>query len=246
MCGSSDSNPPPPPPPPPPARGHPTSSQQANQSICLQRIHSASNQQHAAELPSATVPAAINEANDAVTRCLQSRPDIHWALVGGACLVALGSTRNTQDVDVVVAPPNLVREARRTLHQDERFRIDPRTLHTHFTASNGRVVDIEFLSSPGTFKSSFNVNTPTLNTSSGVRCLNLTSLLDSKCASMPQRTSQMKRDSDGLDVVFIIRLLISKRQRLRPSDVPNANSEFQAWLSQYVDGSTALFREIGL
>ena len=128
---------------------------------------------------------------------------------------------------------------------DDRFRIDPRTLHTNFTATSEEIVDIQLLSFPGTFKRSLSTR-QFLQISSGVRCLTLATLLDSKCASMPKRTSQVKRDSNGTNTVFILQLLVSRRQRLRPSEVPSAKSEFQEYSSQFNDGSTALFRQVGL
>ena len=54
----------------------------------------------------------------AIAACLRSRPDIHYAVIGGACLVALGSVRSTLDVDVVIAPPSLLCDARASFRTD--------------------------------------------------------------------------------------------------------------------------------
>jgi hypothetical protein len=244
------SAPPPPPPPLPPPLLPPQvrkpATNRARPEASQSRAKSTSPPPPKANPSAQELTDAVLEANGAIARCLEERTDVHWALVGGACLLALGSRRATTDVDIVVSPPNLLGEARSALSTDRRFHTDPRTRHTTYLASNSVAIEVEFLSYPGTFRSPFDTQTPTLTTPRGVSCLNLAGLLESKCATMPGRSSSSKRETDGRDILFILGEVARSGQTLDRAQVPSANTDFQDWFENIFEGSRAEFQRVGL
>ena len=99
--------------------------------------------------PSAVI---ISPASDAIARCLR-QSKIHWALVGGACCVLLGSSRETIDIDIVVSKPEYVGQIKNLLNADHRFTVEPKTRHTYFHHSGHNPLGIQVLCFPSTNKS---------------------------------------------------------------------------------------------
>jgi hypothetical protein len=187
----------------------------------------------------------VLEATKALASCLGG--DFKWALVGGAAAVALGSRRITEDIDIVIAPPARLREAKNALRSDPRFFIDPRTRHTTFTSSiSPKPVDIEFLSFPGTFKAPFDESTKVMETRSGLNVLHLPFLLESKCRAISSRSKESKRTTDAFDIGFILEFMVKNNLRTSLDEVPSASREFQAWFEDFKSGSTRLFHQVGL
>ena len=187
----------------------------------------------------------VLEASRALASCLSG--DFKWALVGGAAAIALGSRRITEDIDIVIAPPARLREAKNALRSDPRFFIDPRTRYTTFTSSiSTRQVEIEFLSFPGTFKAPFNESTKVIKTRSGLNVLHLPFLLESKCRAISSRSKGSKRATDAFDIGFILECMVENNLRTSLAEVPSANREFQAWFEDFKSGSTRLFHQVGL
>ncbi|KAI9800769.1 MAG: hypothetical protein M1833_003186 [Piccolia ochrophora] len=189
--------------------------------------------------------ADVLEASRAVAKCLNGR--FKWALVGGAAVVALGSRRVTEDVDVVIAPPAQLKEAKNALRTDSRFTVDKRTRHTTFASANSaRLIDIEFLSYPGTFKAPFVEATDVTKTESGVNVLPVPALLESKCSAIASRSQESKRTTDASDIKFVLDYMVSNGTRTSREEVPSATPAFQEWFEQFVPGSRRLFGKVGL
>lgn len=185
------------------------------------------------------------EAVEAVAKGLNNT-NVKWAVVGGAGLMALGSPRLTDDVDFVVYPPVELKVAKNELRKDPRFSIDPKTRHTTFTSSRGRVVDIEALSSPGTFKGRFDDTTLLMTVSEGVHLLNAPLYLESKCGSLPGRANDEKRETDAIDIRYILNFMIHSNIRTNSSEVPSATPTFIAAFEELQPGARELFHRVGL
>ena len=149
---------PPPAPPLPPSRRKPSpagrSKERSSSRSRVTEFHPGP-----AASPSAVI---ISQASDAVARCLR-QSEIHWAVVGGACCVLLGSSRTTQDVDIVVSKPEYVRQAKNLLKTDHRFTVEPRTRHTYFHHQGHDPIEIEVLCFPSTFQITFDSGTEVLD-----------------------------------------------------------------------------------
>ncbi|KAK3169773.1 hypothetical protein OEA41_009157 [Lepraria neglecta] len=153
----------------------------------------------------------------------------------------------TEDIDIVIAPPARLREAKNALRSDPRFFIDPRTRHTTFTSSiSPKQVEIEFLSFPGTFKAPFDESTKVMKTRSGLNVLHLPFLLESKCRAISSRSKESKRTTDAFDIGFILEFMVKNNLRTSLAEVPSTNREFQAWFEDFKSGSTRLFHQVGL
>jgi hypothetical protein len=191
--------------------------------------------------PSAVI---IGPASDAIAHCLR-QSKIHWAVVGGACCVLLGSTRETTDIDLVVSKPEYVRQAKNLLKADHRFTVESRTRQTYFHHPGHDPLEIEVLCFPSTFKIAFDSGTEVLNVN-GVYLLTLAAILNSKCGCVPQRSSDDKRSSDIQDIVFILLLAIKRGMRFDPNEVTNATEDLQNALEQYEEGVKQSFQAVGL
>ena len=172
----------------------------------------------------------VLEASRALASCLSG--DFKWVLVGGAAAVALGSRRITEDIDIVIAPPARLREAKNVLRSDPRFFIDPRTRYTTFTSSISlKQVEIELLLFPGIFKVPFNKLTKVMKTRSGLNVLYLLFLLKSKYRAISSRSKESKRTTDAFDIGFILEFMVKNNL---------------AWFEDFKSGSTRLFHQVGL
>lgn len=188
--------------------------------------------------------AIISQATEAITRCLR-QSEIHWAVVGGACCVLLGSTRTTDDVDIVVSKPEYVKQLKNLLKTDYRFEVESKTRHTYFHCPGHDRLKIEILCFPSTFQIAFDSGTEVLDVN-GVHLLTLTAILNSKCGSVVQRSSESKRGTDLQDIIFILRLSIARGIRFDPNEVPKAVEELQDALERRREGVKQLFQAVGL
>lgn len=191
--------------------------------------------------PSAVI---ISLASDAIARCLR-HSKIHWAVVGGACCVLLGSPRETDDIDIVVSKPEYVRQVKNLLKADHRFAVEPRTRQTYFHQPGYDPLEIQVLCFPSIFKIAFGSGTEVLDVN-GVYLLTFAAILNSKCGCIPERSSETKRVSDTQDIVFILLLAIKREMRFGPNEVPNATEDFQNALEQYQEGVKQCFQAVGL
>jgi hypothetical protein len=191
--------------------------------------------------PSAVI---ISPASDAIARCLH-QSKIHWALVGGACCVLLGSARETTDIDLVVSKPEYVGQVKNLLKADHRFTVEPKTRHTYFHQPGHDPLEIQVLCFPSTFKIAFDSGTEVLGVN-GVYVLTFAAILNSKCLCLPERSSETKRESDLQDILFILLLAIKRGIRFDPNEVPNATKDFQNALEQYQEGVKQYFQAVGL
>ncbi|KAB8202690.1 hypothetical protein BDV34DRAFT_228051 [Aspergillus parasiticus] len=96
------------------------------------------------------IRAAAMAVGNALARCEK------YALVGGSACVVLGSTRATQDVDLVVLRGG-TSNARQLLRASSYFEVEPRTNHTTYKAE--RPVPIEILTLPLLFREPFDQST---------------------------------------------------------------------------------------
>lgn len=200
--------------------------------------------------------AAIICAAKAVAHALSDQ--VAYAIVGGSACLLLGGQRLTRDIDFVV-PQGSTATARKLFKAAGTFNIEPRTNHTKHAATN---VDIEILAPPKMFQGEFDENTPTV-TVDGVRVLHPLLLLNAKCGSMPQRSSDGKRMTDANDIAFLLRYCVEEKIEIVSSSVPNARAEVvaytieQEWVARedweaagYVEGSKSrglpLTHELGL
>jgi hypothetical protein len=166
-------------------------------------------------------------------------------LVGGAGVVALGSMRTTEDVDIVSVLGG-IRIIRDAVAADPRFEVDPRTRHTYFNCTGGERVEVQIISPPGTFASRFDTNTVILELPHGVRVLDPVVLLDSKCHSILGRSSQAKRLSDAQDILFLLDYLYQHGIRTSPTEV-RIDKSFKDWLSlSFGRDFTTKWERIGL
>jgi len=244
---------PPPPPPLPltsrvPPRGGQIQVQSSAQSIPLQQLSrpspSRAGSRQAGLDGEEPRQGDVMEAVEAVAKSLNNT-NIKWAIVGGAGLMALGSPRLTGDVDSVVYPPVELKAAKDELRKDPRFSIDQRTRHTAFKSSSGRAVEIEALSSPGTFKGRFDDTTQLMTVPGGVHLLNASIYLESKRGSLPGRPNDRKRNSDATDIRYILNFMICSKISTNSSEVPSATPAFIAGLERMYPGTGELFHRVG-
>ncbi len=190
-------------------------------------------------------PVDILEALEALAQCLNPTT-IKYAIAGGASLLALGSCRCPADVDFVIYPPTAVKAAKTALQKDSRFTIEPRTRHTTFRSNSGAFIDIQALSSLGTFKARFDDSTELIATEQGFNLLPASLYLENKCRSLPLSMTNNKKLSDAEDIVFLLRYMIGQNIQTNIKEVPSAPQASINWFNSFVPGSRALFQQVGL
>lgn len=174
----------------------------------------------------------------AVIACAQTIAQVlgsqHFAVVGGAACLLLGSNRSTFDVDIVV-PQGETKAARARLQaHPECFDVEKRTLHTFYRSDPP--VGVEILTPPALFKESFSSSTPVLVVR-GVRVLQPSLLLNAKCNSILGRARPDKKDTDAQDILFLLQWLAGNNIHPGIQDVPNASLEFVQWfIEEYGNG----------
>lgn len=131
--------------------------------------------------------------------------DNKYAVVGGAALQLLVSTRLTEDVNFVV-PRGAVSAARAVIERaKEHFNVDPRTCHTYYQSNPP--VQIEILSLPTLFREVFNADTPIHAISIGGQLVNILKpplILNSKCRYILGRPNEDKKSNDATDIKFLL------------------------------------------
>ncbi|PLB50209.1 hypothetical protein P170DRAFT_138983 [Aspergillus steynii IBT 23096] len=179
--------------------------------------------------PPAEIRAAAKAVGTALTHCEK------YALVGGSACVVLGSTRATQDVDIVVLRGGTT-TARQMLRASSDFTVEARTNHTTYKAVRGRPVDIEILTPPALFREPFDHSTEVV-TIDGVKVLKPALLLNAKCGSIVGRPTEEKRKSDFLDIIFLLGFCADKPLYLPgASEVPNATKHLVQTLGRVYGG----------
>ncbi|XHF99889.1 hypothetical protein AWENTII_003374 [Aspergillus wentii] len=114
------------------------------------------------------------------------------------------------------------------------FCVDPRTNHTTYTG--GTPVDIEILTPPFMFQEAFDEATGVVSVE-GVSVLKPALLLNAKCGSVGCRSSEGKRRSDALDVLFLLRFCVAHPEYLpKIGEVPNATGELVGALVEVYGG----------
>ena len=138
-----------------------------------------------------------------------------------------------------------MRQAKNLFKADHRFTVKSRTRQAYFHHPGHDPLEIQVLCFPSTFKIAFDSGTEVLDVN-GVYLLTLAAILNSKCGSMPQRSSESKRISDIQDIIFVLLLAIKRGKRFDLNEVPNATEDFQNALEQYREGAKQCFQAVGL
>ncbi|EHA21063.1 hypothetical protein ASPNIDRAFT_45694 [Aspergillus niger ATCC 1015] len=182
-------------------------------------------------------PAEIRAAAMAVGNALAQFET--YTLVGGSACVVLGSTRATQDIDLVV-PQGDTSDARQLLRASPDFEVEARTNHTTYKARSP--VQVEILTPPLLFKEPFDENTEVI-TIEGVKVLKPALLLNAKCGSITGRSTEDKRRTDSLDINFLLNFCAQNPEYLPKSDeVPRATTQLVHVLIQLYGGEDAWVR----
>jgi len=175
---------------------------------------------HQAQQPTKPSPQQIREAAEAIKYSLRGQV---YALIGGAACSMLGSSRETEDVDIVV-PQDATKYTRSLLrNQPMYFKVESNTAYTYYK-SDPRV-EIEILAPPGMFKERFDNNTAVVEVN-GVRILKPSLILNAKCKSILGRAYKAKKNTDADDIIFILKWCASNNQFPTAAEVPNATKEF--------------------
>ncbi|KAE8325594.1 hypothetical protein BDV39DRAFT_194210 [Aspergillus sergii] len=179
------------------------------------------------------IRAAAMAVGYALARCEK------YALVGGSACVVLGSTRATQDVDLVVLRGGIL-NARQLLRAPSYFEVEPRTNHTTYKAE--RPVPIEILTPPLLFREPFDQSTEVITVGS-VKVMKPALLLNAKCGSITSRTTEDKRITNSLDISFLLKFCARTPEYLpRATKVSNATKELVQYLIQLYGGQEAWVR----
>lgn len=166
-----------------------------------------------------------------------------YAVVGGAGCVALGHTRQTEDIDIVV-PQGKTKDARTDLKGSESFTVEARTNHTAYVGQNKSLepIDVEILTPPALFKLPYTGADNEVVVVKGVRVLHPRIILEAKTGSILGRSSDQKRKTDAADIIFLVNYLHSHHETLTVgqygltaefiqsfvTNFPNAKPIFQA------------------
>lgn len=149
------------------------------------------------------------------------------------CRVVLGSTRTTQGVDFVVLRGQTP-AARELLRASPHFNVEPGTKYTTCKAEGANGVEIEILAPPALFKENFDQDTEVI-TVGNVKVLKPALILNAKCRSILGRSTEHKRNTDAVDILFLLEFCARNPKYLpKAEEVPNANREFgQMFIAQY-------------
>jgi hypothetical protein len=183
---------------------------------------SASGSQQQQQSPKPT-PEQVRAAAQAISSFLGSQV---YAVVGGAACSLLGSSRVTEDVDVVV-PQGATKETRQKLKsQAAYFDVEKRTLHTYYKSTPP--VEVEILAPPSLFKENFSSSTPVVVVN-GIKVLKPALILNAKCYSIIGRASEDKKRTDALDIQFCLWWCAQNNAFPTGAEVPRASKEFVEW-----------------
>ncbi|KAG9232994.1 hypothetical protein BJ875DRAFT_379505, partial [Amylocarpus encephaloides] len=156
----------------------------------------------------------IRAAAGAISYSLNDRV---YAVVGGAACSLLGSTRETDDVDIVV-PQDVTRDTRRMLKDEPTyFHVEKKTLHTYYKSDPK--VEVEIIAPPALFRESFDNNTPVVLVDD-IRVLKPSLILNAKCNSILGRASEGEKTTDATDIKFCLWWCASNNARPTTAEVP--------------------------
>ncbi|PLN83574.1 hypothetical protein BDW42DRAFT_164703 [Aspergillus taichungensis] len=179
-------------------------------------------------------PEEIRKAAVAVGEALASCEK--YAIVGGGACALLGSTRATQDIDLVV-PRGKTANARQLLRASSDFEVERGTNHTAYKAE--RLVEIEILAPPALFKEPFDQETEVI-TVHGTKVLKPALLLNAKCGAVTGRATEEKKRTDLFDIVFLLNFCARNPEYLPKADeVPKATKELVQSIIQIYGGQDA-------
>lgn len=181
---------------------------------------SGSNQSNSPKKPS---PSQIRETAEAIKYSLG---DQVYAVIGGAACSLLGSTRETDDVDIVVPKGYTVTVRGLLAKQTTYFNVEKRTRYTYFK-SDPRV-EVEILTPPALFKESFDETTPVIVVN-GVKILKPSLILNAKCNSILSRATDGKKSTDASDILFCLSWCASNHALPTAAEVPAATKQFVEW-----------------
>ena len=177
-----------------------------------------------------------------------SLPVKNMLLLAAVCVV-LGSTRATQDIDVVVLRGG-TSKARQLLRASPLFEVEARTNHTTYKAESP--VQVEILAPPVMFREPFDQETEVV-TVEGISVLKPALLLNAKCGSVFGRNTDERRRTDFHDIHFLLQFCAEHQEYLpKASEVPRATKQFVhdiiqlfgdegAWVRAGYDLETGLF-----
>lgn len=165
----------------------------------------------------------------------------HYAVVGGAACLLLGSLRTTVDIDVVVLRGETKVARDKLAAQATHFVVDPKTRHTTYTTQPA--VEIEILTPPLLFSEEFEENTPII-TVHGVKILKPTLILNSKCGSILSRSGGEKKLTDAVDIRFLLQWCAQKAMWPTDAECPKVDQDFVEWFNKNHSGGD-LFKRAG-
>lgn len=159
--------------------------------------------------------------------------DQDYALVGGAACVLLGSTRATEDVDIVVPKGNTPAARSLLKQQIKYFDVANKTLHTTYKSTP--LVEIEIIAPPALFKEAFDASTPIIIVE-GAKVLKPVLILNAKCRSILGRAEEKKKRCDATDIQFLLSWCARNHAYPTSEEVPNASKQFVSWFIQRYGG----------
>jgi hypothetical protein len=166
--------------------------------------------------------------------------DKKYAVIGGAALVALGSThRTTEDVDILV-PTGTTIVTKNTLSMYPQFTIDPRTRHLTYSSPNFQhenPIQIDVLTEAMAFIPAAELES-TFRTDSGVNIAKPSTLLNYKISTSYGRSSLWKKRTDWEDVQYLIAWHVNHVNKLPPGGIPNASAEAYEDLHYFAEDVT--------
>lgn len=232
MPGSKDASTPPKVPPPPKAPPQPPAVKQAGSSNTsgagtqaqgnLPKLPSLPGKSTAASAP----PSFVIAAAQAVALSFGS--STHYAIVGGAACLLLGGSRTTSDVDVVVLRGETKTARDKLAAQVTQFSVAPKTRHTNYNSTPS--VEIEILTPPLLFKEKFEEQTPTV-IAHGVKILKPTLILNAKCGSILGRSTEAKKQTDSMDIMFLLEWCTSHSMQPTSYECPKVDAAFVQWFN---------------
>lgn len=156
-----------------------------------------------------------------------------YAIIGGAALVALGSTqRTTEDVNILVNPETTT-SIKNLLSQTPNFSIDKRTRLLQYSPN----IRIDVLT-PSLAKIPETEISQAITTKDGVKVVNPTTLLNYKISSAYTRSSEGKKMTDWMDVSYLVNYHVQMGMQLTPGMVSNATYEAFNDLSMWTGNVT--------
>lgn len=166
----------------------------------------------------------------------------HYAIVGGAACLLLGSTRQTTDIDAVVAKGETKTARDKLAAQKTHFSVDPKTRHTNYLSKPA--VEIEILTPPLLFKENFDKDTPTVTVAGGIKILKPTLILNAKCGSILGRANEAKKLTDSRDIKYLLTWCAANKMWPTAKECPKVNKEFVEWFDSTYGGKE-LFKHAG-